>query len=184
MKITESRLRSVIRSVILESLSAEEIEAGWENEKGWVDWSSKTKSKGIKLRKQKGIDLSKGRDKIVQNRLISKFRKDLNLEDDIIPEKVSSFSKSFGKEIKTKEKAITTYDIKLFQNEKDESKANSFIGPVIGKFDFLIRYEGNVFAVKIKYAYPEDRDKHESDMVKKLKDLKFSKITRSNISDF
>jgi len=183
MRITENRLRKIIRRVLIEINTPQQAQAAMLRSAAPKNEDDFEKSFGEFYReKKKGINLRKGRDKTVQKRLISKFRKDLELEDVISPERTSQFSKSFGKEIKTEEEAIVTYDIDLFQEEKDESKPDSFIGPIIGKNSFIIRYEGNVFTVKIKHAYPEDRVRHANDIVKKLKSLGFSKIT-SNTSD-
>ena len=188
MRITERCLRKIIKQVLIEINTPQQAQAAMvrsdasknedDFEKASEDFYPENR-KGIKLRKRKGIKLSKGRDKLAQNRLISKFRKDLKLEDDIIPERTSQFSKSFDKELKTEEEAMTTYDVKLLQDKKDESKTNSFMGPLMGKSNFLIRYEGNVFAVKIKYRHPEDNSQHKNDLVKKLKNMDFSNKTKN-----
>lgn len=188
MRITERCLRKIIKQVLIEINTPQQAQAAMvrsdasknedDFEKAFEDFYPENR-KGIKLRKRKGIKLSKGRDKLAQNRLISKFRKDLKLEDDIIPERTSQFSKSFDKELKTEEEAMTTYDVKLLQDKKDESKTNSFMGPLMGKSNFLIRYEGNVFAVKIKYRHPEDNSQHKNDLVKKLKNMDFSNKTKN-----
>ena len=184
MRITENRLRKIIRRLLIEINTPEQARAAMIRSSAPRNEDDFEKSFGEFYReKKKGINLRKGRDKTVRNRLISKLRKDLELEDVISPERTSQFSRSFGKEIKREEKAIVTYDINLFQEEKDESKPDSFIGPVTGKLNFLIRYEGNVFAVKIKHAYPEDRVRHANDIVKKLKSLGLIKRTRYT-SDF
>ena len=196
MKITESKLRRIIKQVLIEINSPQQARAAMAVSKAYRDEGDfeeafakafpevqKEKRKGINLRKRKGINLRKGHDKLTQKRLISKLKKDLKLEDDIIPERELSFSKSFGKEMKSKETVMIKYDVALLGAEKDESKTNSFIGPLTGKSSFLIRYEGNVFSVKIKYKYPEDRTQHLDDMTKKLRDRGLKRVYISNASD-
>lgn len=192
MKLTETSLRRIIRKVLLEINTPLQAQQAMTLAKGDMAGDMAQafsdvypeKRKGIKLKvnrrpKRKGIKLKVNRVNYKEDSLVLKLRKDLNLQD-IISKSSNELARTIDPEFESKEKVLIKYDIKLIKDEKDESKTNSFVGPLIGKKSFLIRYEGDVFDIKIRYMYPEDRFDHEIDMANKFKDLGFSEMTESS----
>ena len=194
MRITESRLRKIIRSVILESLTDDQIKAGIESEEGWDAWES-PKKKGIKLRTgkskpaRKGIKLRVNRKQNYnEDDLILNFREHAGFENVIEGGESSPLFKSLNPSHKSVKEYLIEYKIVLAENaderfKKDTTKNNSFVGPLIGEPHFLVRYKGNVFAVDVKFKYPEDRYDHLKKIKKDLIEKKFHNMT-SNTNDF
>ena len=180
MRITENRLRKIIRKVLIEINTPQQAQAAMALSKSYGDEDDfeEALAKAYPEKKRKGIKLKVNRSNYEEDSLVLKLRKDLSLED-VISKDSGQLARTIDPKFKSQEKVIIEYKIDLIKNKKDESKANSFIGPLIGKEAFVIRYEGDVFAIKIRYMYPEDRHDHEMDMANKFKDLGFREMTKS-----
>lgn len=179
MRISETRLRSIIRQVLVEINTPQQAQAAMVRSVAprSEDDFEKAFAKSFP-EKRKGIKLKVNRANYEEDSLVLKLRKDLSLED-VISKDSGQLARTIDPEFKSQEKVIIEYKINLIKNRKDESKTNSFIGPLTGKEAFVIRYEGDVFAIKIRYMYPEDRYDHQMDMANKFKDLGFREMTNS-----